>query len=84
MAGHIGRVTKEELDELVEAFISTPLGKRAEVRQYRDADNTGTEVYCNGLVLRAKSNCLLKEKLYKMYDDGTLLKYFKRGFGFDV
>jgi hypothetical protein len=84
MAGHADRVIKEEITLVAQERIGDPLGKVAEVREFRDSCNTGAEVYCNGVVLRARSNYKLKQKILDMEKRGVLLSYFKRGFGFDV
>jgi hypothetical protein len=84
MPGHADRVIKDELDLIAQERIGDKLGKPAEVRQYRDSCNTGAEVYCNGVVLQARSNYQLKLKILEMDRKGILLKHFKQGFGFDV
>jgi len=78
MPFHAGAVTPKELDQIVQQDISEPMGCPAEVRQYRDPINDSTQVLCNGVLLKARSNYQMKCLIREMKRYGTLIAHFKR------
>lgn len=81
MACHGNFCSIQELEQVVNEEISKPMGMPAEVFEPRTAENSDCVVRCNGRVLTARSNCKMRDEIRKMKREGTLLPYFKTGFG---